>query len=59
MVQAYLPTVDTEGETALVFFGDRFSLVIELELIEPSLFQDVAPAGAPRLADELRERVAR
>ena len=126
MVQPYLPTVDTEGETALVFFGDRFShaiakqglleadagpiyglwerqvisprtprpdqlvlaeralrfvherfgrtayarvdlvdgddgrpVVIELELIEPSLSLDLAPAGAPRLADELRERVAR
>jgi glutathione synthase/RimK-type ligase-like ATP-grasp enzyme len=126
MVQPYLPTVDTEGETALIFFGDRFShaiakqglleadvgpifglwerqvisprtarpdqhglaeralrvvherlgrtayarvdlvdgddgrpVVIELELIEPSLFLDLAPAGAPRLADELRERVAR
>jgi glutathione synthase/RimK-type ligase-like ATP-grasp enzyme len=121
MVQPYLPTVDGEGETALVFFGDRFShavakqglleadvgpifglwerqvisprtpraeqhalaeralrvvherfgrtayarvdlvdgadgtpMVIELELIEPTLFLDLAPGAAGRLAEHLR-----
>jgi hypothetical protein len=124
MVQPYLPAVDAEGETALVFFGDRFShavakqglleadvgpifglwerqviaprtaradqhaiaeralrvvrervgrtayarvdlvdggdgrpVVIELELIEPSLFLDLAPEAAGRLAGELHRCV--
>jgi hypothetical protein len=121
MVQPYLPAVDGDGETALIFFGGRFShavakqgllspdvgpifglwerqviaprtpradqhalaegalgvvhqrfgrtayarvdlvdgddgtpMVIELELIEPSLFLELAPGAAARLAEELR-----
>jgi hypothetical protein len=122
MVQPYLPAVDVAGETALIFFGDRFShavtkrallepdvgtiyglwerqvispasgradqlalaqralrlvharfgrtayarvdlvdgadgspMVIELELVEPSLFLDLAPGAARRLAERLHE----
>ena len=125
MVQPYLEAVDAAGETALVFFGGRFShavtkqglleadagtvfglwerqvvaaatpradqravaeralrvvdahfgrtayarvdvvdgpdgtpVVIELELVEPSLFLDLAPGAAGRLAGELRGRLA-
>ena len=121
MIQPYLPSVDADGEIALVFFGDRFShavtklgllkadvgaifglwerqviaaatpradqlalarnvlrvvcerfgatayarvdlvdgddglpMLIELELIEPSLFFDLAPGAAGRFAQQLR-----
>jgi len=125
MVQPYVPAVDAEGETGLIFFGGRYShaitkqgllrpdvgtifglwerqvvaaatpradqlalaeralrvvhdrfgrtayarvdlvdgddgwpLVIEVELIEPSLFLDHAPEAARRLVGELARRLA-
>lgn len=124
MVQPYVPAVDANGETAVIFIGDRFShavgkralllpnvgtiyalwetqvitprepradelllaeqalrvvhdrfgasdyarvdivddadgtpMVIELELIEPSLFLDYAPTAAARLAQQLHQRL--
>jgi glutathione synthase/RimK-type ligase-like ATP-grasp enzyme len=53
---------DRFGDTAyarvdVVDGADGVPMVIELELIEPSLFLDRAPAGAHRLAEELRRRL--
>jgi O-ureido-D-serine cyclo-ligase len=73
LVQPYLARVDTEGEAALIFFGGDFShsirkgallrpgagapLLLELELIEPSLFFVHAPGAAARFADCIRRFV--
>jgi hypothetical protein len=64
LVQPYLPAVDAGGETALVFFGSRFSHAVAkgpvLELIEPAVFLDRAPAeAAERFPSELLSAAGR
>jgi len=57
-VAGVLPTATLYARIDLVSFRDRWH-VIEAEVTEPSLWLDLAPAGATRrLADGLLSRVA-
>lgn len=68
MVQPYLPTIETEGETSLLFFGGRLSHVVNKRPIEGEFrvqvqfggrytVRDAPPPGALALAERVLAEV--
>ena len=63
MIQPYLPTIETEGETSLLFFGGRFSHAVNkrpvpgefrIQVQFGGLYETVEPpVGARALADQV------